>query len=112
MAGGERAFTVFVAVTVTRVAEVTFGAVNSPPLEIAPALAVQTTAVLLVDVRVATNCCRAPEETVTVEGETLILMLELFETEVWPGADDEMPEQPVDIQATAKRSSPTPNVLR
>jgi hypothetical protein len=49
------------AVTVTFVEEVTLGAVNKPVGEMVPALALQATAVLLVAVNVAENCCCAPE---------------------------------------------------
>jgi hypothetical protein len=59
-----------VAVTVSFVGEVTVGATKRPSLEIAPALADQFTAVLLVEVRVAVNCCLPPETTVDVAGVT------------------------------------------
>jgi len=45
-----------VAVTVTLVLLLTFGAVNMPPLETVPAVADQVTAVLLVPTTVAENC--------------------------------------------------------
>jgi len=43
-------------VTLTEVLEVTFGAVNTPPLEIAPALTDQTTLRLPGLAEVAMNC--------------------------------------------------------
>ena len=64
-----------VAVTVTLVEELTDGAVNRPRVEIVPALACQVTAVLLVAVMVAENCCLPPEEIVAVAGERLIATL-------------------------------------
>jgi hypothetical protein len=64
-----------VAVTVTIVEDVTEGALNIPLLEIVPALACQVTAVLLVEVKVAENCCSPPEKIVTVAGETLMAIL-------------------------------------
>ena len=103
-------FTALVAVIVILVEEVTEGAVKSPVFEIVPALAFQTTAVLLVEVRVATNCCWAPEEMVGLEGEMLSL-IELFETGC-PGADDETLEQPLEIQMTDERSRAIPNRLK
>src|SRR4029077_1824462 len=70
-----------VAITVTVVEDVTVGAVNRPLCEIVPALACQKMAELLIsdlalDVRVAENCCWAPEEIVIVDGERLIFALE------------------------------------
>jgi len=64
-----------VAGTVTLVEAATEGAVNRPLLDIAPKLACQVTAVLLVDVKAAENCCRPPDEIVAVAGETLIAIL-------------------------------------
>ena len=64
-----------VAVTVTFVEEFTDGAVNRPLVEIVPAVACQVTAVLLVEVMVAENCCVPPEEIVAVAGERLIAIL-------------------------------------
>jgi len=93
------------------VEELTEGATNSPVLEIVPALAFQTTAVLLVEVSVAKNCCRSPEETIGLEGEMLSLMLELFETGC-PGTDDDMVEQPFNVQTTAERIRAVPNRWR
>jgi hypothetical protein len=63
------------AVTVTTVEEVTEGAANRPVLEMVPLLACQVTAVLLVEVKVAENCCFPPEEIVAVAGATLIVIL-------------------------------------
>jgi hypothetical protein len=63
------------AVTVTIVEEVTVGATKRPLLEIVPLLACQVTAVLLVEVKVAENCCFPPEEMVAVSGATLIVIL-------------------------------------
>ena len=104
------------AVIVTLVEDVTEGAVNRPLLEIAPALALQVTAVLLVDVNVAANCNFSPEETVATEGETLILIAELFvavvPVEDWEVVDDEIPEQPVEIQVRVRRRRATPERLR
>ena len=65
-----------VAVTVTLLEVVDDGAVNKPLLEIVPALACQVTAVLLVEVRVAENCCLAPGETVTATGERFTTILD------------------------------------
>jgi hypothetical protein len=64
-----------VAVTVTFVDAATEGAVNRPLLEIVPALACQVTAVLLVDVKAAENCCLPPDEIVAVAGERLMAIL-------------------------------------
>jgi len=50
-----------VAVTITDVLALTVGAVKSPELEIAPAVADQLTAVLDEPVTVAVNCCAPPE---------------------------------------------------
>ncbi len=59
-----------VALTVTVVFEVTVGAVNSPEVEIDPALADQVTAVLVEPLTVAVNCWVPPEVTVALLGET------------------------------------------
>jgi hypothetical protein len=59
-----------VAVTVTSVATETLGAAYIPLEEILPGLADHVTAVLLVLLTLAVNCCTAPEEIVTVAGET------------------------------------------
>jgi hypothetical protein len=64
-----------VAVTVSFVDVVTEGAVNRPPVEIVPALACQVTAVLLVEVKAAENCCLPPDEIVAVAGERLMAIL-------------------------------------
>jgi len=64
-----------VAVTVTLVDAATEGAVNIPLLEIVPALARQVTAVLLVEVKAAENCCLPPDEIVAVAGERLMAIL-------------------------------------
>jgi hypothetical protein len=64
-----------VAVTVALVEELTDGAVNRPLVEIVPALACQVTAVLLVEVKVAENCCLPPEAIVAVAGERSIVTL-------------------------------------
>jgi hypothetical protein len=65
-----------VAVTVTSVVEeLRDGAVKRPLVEIDPALARQVTAVLLVEVKVAENCCLLPEEIVAVAGEICIATL-------------------------------------
>ena len=98
------------AVITTLVGDATEGAVNRPLLVIVPALALQETAVLLVDVKVATNCCVAPEETVVVEGDKLILTLEPFDEEDWRDVEDETPAQPVEIQARADRRRIIPNL--
>lgn len=66
-----------VAVTVTLVLADTFGAVKIPLLEMLPAVADQTTAVLLVPCTVAPNCSVAPEFRLDVAGETATLTLEL-----------------------------------
>jgi len=65
-----------VAVTVTLVLLLTFGAVNMPPLETVPAVADQVTAVLLVPCTVAENCCVFPEVRVVLVGETLMVMVD------------------------------------
>jgi len=59
------------AVILNLVGDVTVGAAKRPSLEIVPALADQVTAVLLVEVNVAVNCCLPPETTVNVVGMTL-----------------------------------------
>lgn len=58
-----------VAVTVTDELLVTFGAVNTPLVEIAPELADHVTAVLLVPCTVAANCLVLPEVKLVLEGE-------------------------------------------
>jgi hypothetical protein len=49
--------------------DVVEGAVNNPELETVPAVAVQLTAVLLVPVTVAVNCCVPPDATFALVGE-------------------------------------------
>ena len=63
------------AVTVTAVVVVTVGAVSKPPLEMVPAVVDHTTAVLLVPLTVAANCCVRPEVTVALVGLTLTAIL-------------------------------------
>ena len=63
-----------VAVTVTLVVAFTEGAVNSPELETLPALAVQLTPVCDVPLTIAENCWEAPEATVALVGEIVILI--------------------------------------
>ncbi len=65
-----------VAVTVTLVLLLTFGAVNMPPLETVPAVADQVTAVLLVPWTVAENCCVFPDVKVVLDGETVMLIVD------------------------------------
>jgi hypothetical protein len=97
----------FVAVTVTVVDAVTEGAVNRPLLEMVPELACQVTAVLLVEVRVAENCCLLPEEIVAVAGERLILGFEGLEGDWFP----KIPAQPRERQAKAARKIAVPTCL-
>jgi hypothetical protein len=101
----------FVAVIVTLVEDVTDGAVNRPFPVIKPALAFHTTAVFGVDVRVAANCCVAPEEIVALEGESVILMEELGVDVA--GVDDgaRLP-QPVEMQARSERKRAIPEYLK
>lgn len=68
-----------VAVIITFVGDATVGATNKPALEIIPALADQLTAVLLVEVSVAVNCCFPPDTTVKVAGVTLTRTFALFD---------------------------------
>jgi len=56
-------------VTVTAVFALTFGAVKSPELEIAPALADQVTVVFVEPVTVAVNCWVPAEETLAEVAE-------------------------------------------
>jgi len=91
-----------VAVTPTLVGDVTVGAVNEPLSEIVPPLADQMTAVSLVLVAVAMNCCFPPEERVTAEGESLILMWITVDLVVAPW-DGQTPPQPDKTQAKAER---------
>jgi len=63
-----------VAVTVAVVVVVTLGAVNSPLLEIAPALVLQVTAVFEVLVTVAENCSVPEGETLALLGVTVTLI--------------------------------------
>ena len=65
-----------VAVTVTLVLLLTFGAVNMPLLETVPAVADQVTAVLLVPWTVAANCCVFPDVRVVLDGETVMLIVD------------------------------------
>ena len=64
-----------VAVTVTVVVVLTVGALNSPVEETEPALADHVTAVWLVLLTVAENCCDPPDATVALVGETATLMV-------------------------------------
>ena len=99
-----------VAVIVTLVKDVTEGAVNKPLSVIEPELAFHTTAVFAVDVRVAMNCCVAPDEIVVLEGESPILM-EGLGLDV-PGVDDgATPPQPVEMNARAERRRAIPKCL-
>lgn len=63
------------AVTVTDVGAETDGAVSRPVLLMDPALATQTTDVLLVPLTVAANCCVVPAVTVALVGFRLTVML-------------------------------------
>jgi len=65
-----------VAVTVILVAEDTCGAVKKPLAEMAPALDRQATVVLLVDVKVAENCCVAPGIRLSAAGVSAIWIVE------------------------------------
>lgn len=65
-----------VAVTVTLAGAETCGAVKRPVVEIVPAVACQMTAVLLVEVRVAENCCCCPGRTLTLAGVRLTCTVE------------------------------------
>jgi len=67
------------AVILNLVGDVTVGAAKRPSLEIVPALVDQFTAVLLVEVSVAVNCCLPPETTVNVAGMTLTRTFPLLE---------------------------------
>src|SRR5438552_19074589 len=58
-----------VAVTIAVVFDVTVEAVYSPELLIVPFVAVHVTAVLVVPVTVAVNCCVPPDATVALVGE-------------------------------------------
>jgi hypothetical protein len=53
---------------------VTLGAVNRPPVETTPAVAVHTTAVLLVPCTVALNCLVPPDVRLALVGDTATLM--------------------------------------
>jgi hypothetical protein len=101
----------FVAVTVTLVEDVTDGAVNRPLLVIEPALAFHVTAVFGVEVRVATNCCIAPEEIVALEGESVIPMEESG-VDVAGVEDGAMLPHPVEIRARAERKRAIPECLK
>jgi hypothetical protein len=101
----------FVAVIVTLVEDVTDGAVKRPLLVIEPALAFHVTAVLGVEVRVATNCCVAPERIVAPEGESVILM-EGFGLDVAGVDDGALLPQPVEIRARAERKRAIPECLK
>ena len=57
------------AVTIAVVVALTVGAVKSPELETAPAVADHVTAVLVEPVTVGVNCCVPPEETEAVVGD-------------------------------------------
>src|SRR5713101_2864125 len=65
-----------VAVTVTVVAAFTDGAVNNPDADTVPALADQVTAVWLVPLTLALNCCEAPEITLALVGEIVTVIEE------------------------------------
>lgn len=62
----------------------------------------------LVEVCVAANCCWAPEEIVTVPGETLILPFELLE-EVDGCTADEIPAQLMHRHAKNERRIAVPS---
>ena len=66
-----------VAVTVTVVAAFTDGAVNNPDADTVPPLADQVTAVWLVPLTLALNCCEAPEITLALVGEIVTVREEL-----------------------------------
>jgi hypothetical protein len=82
-----------VAVTVSLVEEFTFGAVNKPVPVTVPALACQTTAVLLVEVSVAANWTCAPEATLALVGDRLSWTAGLLVGELW--APDAIPAHPM-----------------
>jgi len=69
--------TALFAVTVAAVVVDTAGAVHRPLLEMLPAVADHTTAVLLVPLTAAANCWLAPEGTVALVGFTLTVILVL-----------------------------------
>ena len=64
-------FATLVAVTVAKVVVVTEGAWKRPELETLPLLADQVTAVLLVPVTYAVNCCEPPELMLALVGESV-----------------------------------------
>jgi hypothetical protein len=68
--------------TITVCFKVTVGAVKRPDLEIAPALADHSTAVLLASLTVAVNCSVLPETTVVLDGETVTATLAVVGTTV------------------------------
>jgi len=77
-----------VAVIVTGVLTVTWGAVNFPLLEIVPAVADQTTAVFEVPVTLALNCSTPCEAIVALLGDSVIRSVGLppeleAETSIW-----------------------------
>ena len=61
--------------TITFSDEVTVGAVKRPDLEIVPALADHSTAVLLASLTLAVNCSVLPETTVVLDGERVTATL-------------------------------------
>ena|SRR5215469_1912503 len=63
-----------VAVTTTEVFAVVAGAENIPALEMVPAVVDQVTAVLLVPLTDAVNCCEPPDTTTAVVGEMVTEM--------------------------------------
>ncbi len=90
-----------VAVTVTAVTLLTVGAVNNPPEEIVPALALQITDVFAVLAKLAVNCTLAPDEIRALAGETV--GMEVFELGALPACDPSREEQLVAARANKKR---------
>ena len=71
-----------VAVTTTLVLVFTLGAVNSPWLEMVPALADQVTAVFVAPWTEAVNCCVCANDNVAAVGLTLMLMPDGYKTSI------------------------------
>jgi hypothetical protein len=99
-----------VAVTVIDVAVLTVGALNKPPVEIDPALALQITEVSALFVIVALNCNFAPDETIALSGE--IVGIEFAPLggcgPELGGCAPEMEEQPaVASTSTMRQNKPT-----
>jgi len=97
-----------VAATTTRVLDTTTGAMNKPLLVMAPELAVQITAELLVFLTVAAKCSFEPEARIKLLGE--IVSCTWADCTAGPPAALETPPQPTEIR-TVRSTGTITNLL-